>query len=66
MVVAGSFVVASGEGFVLLEPVEAAFDDVAAPVGGAVEAAECLAASSAPLIWSVRSGMVHAMPRFRR
>lgn len=44
---AGSFVVAGGEGLVLLEFAEAAFDDVAAPVGGAFEAAECLAASSA-------------------
>jgi hypothetical protein len=37
--VAGAFVVAGGEGFVVLEPVESAFDDVAAPVGRPVEPA---------------------------
>lgn len=47
LVVAGEFVVAGGQGFVVLELVEAALDDVAAPVGGSVELAAALAAPDA-------------------
>jgi hypothetical protein len=43
VVVPGSFVVAGGQGFVVLEPVEAALDDVAAVMGHGVEAASALA-----------------------
>jgi hypothetical protein len=35
--VAGAFVVAGGQGLVVLEPVEAAFGEVAAAVGRAVD-----------------------------
>ena len=47
LVVEGSFVVAGGQGPVPFEPAEAALDHVAAPVGGLVQAAECLAAADA-------------------
>jgi hypothetical protein len=47
LVVDGSLVVTGGEGSVLFESAEAAFDDVAASVGDGVEAAEPFAASEA-------------------
>ena len=67
-VVGGSFGVAGGQGAVLLEPGEAAFDDVAAGADLQVPAAgrpppEPLARRRA--IWSTRSGLVKAMPRAR-
>lgn len=62
---AGSLVVAGGEGLVLLEAVEAAFDDVAPPVGGLVEPAAAFTSTMRPLIWSIRSGIVAAIPRRR-
>jgi hypothetical protein len=47
LVVAGEFVVAGGQGFVVLELVEAALDDIAAPVGRPVEPAQALSSADA-------------------
>jgi hypothetical protein len=64
--VAGAFVIAGGQGFVVLELVEAALDDVASPVGRPVEPAEALAPADAAVDWSIRSGIAALMPRRRR
>jgi hypothetical protein len=73
LVVAGAFVVAGGQGFVVLELVEAALDDVAAAVDGPVEAAGPFAApaSARELVDAFgdgrlcRTGFVSGLPALR-
>lgn len=64
----GGLLVSGGDPAEALEPVEAALDHVAPPVGLLVESWRSAAVATAPQArrWSVFSGMVWAMPRFRR
>ena len=62
---AGAFVVAGGQGLVVLEPVEAALDDVAAPVDGPVEPAQALAPADTTVDLVDPSRMTALMPRLR-